>query len=103
MSCKMCEIMCKRIVFMANHDAILKTRGVPGNTLISAATHTRTLRKLLRDGSVISKKLYSPSIFSSFLILYKYILPTIKYILIGSMFGKKLLLIPLELHDYIHY
>ena len=49
-----------------------------------------TLRKLLRDDLVISVKLYSTSFVSFVLIiLKKYILPTFKYILIGSMFGKK--------------
>ena len=52
-------------------------------------TYRYTLRKLFRDDSVISVKLYSTSFLSFFLIIYKKYFTYFKIILIESMFGKK--------------
>ena len=58
-------------------------------TNVCDSDNTETLRKLLCDDSVISVKMYSTSFFSFFSnYLQKNILPTLKYILNGSMFGK---------------
>ena len=61
------------------------------------------LRKLLRDNSVIFVKLYSTSFLSFFLNIYKNILLSLKYILIESMFGKKIALMTFELHNNTHF
>ena len=86
-------ISIKHIIRGPNGDLIFIILGAQGGQKLGdylEKSQNIPLRKLLRDDSVISVKLYSTSFFSIFSnYLQTKDLPTLRYILIESIFGKK--------------
>ena len=75
------------------------------NTLIKGQNFQpfKSLRKLLRDDSVISVKLYSTSFLRFFLIIYKKYFTYFKKYIDSINVWKKIALMTFELHDNMHY